>query len=99
MSKLIIWSPLSEKDFSEVLEYVDKEWGEKVVNQFIDITDKFLKQISNNPRQFPVIFKRKRIRKCVITKHNTIFYRESKEKIDILRMYDTRQDPKKLKFK
>ena len=53
MSKQIIWSPLSEKDFAEILKYLDNEWDEKVVNQFIDITDNFLEQISINPKQFP----------------------------------------------
>jgi len=53
MPKPIFWSPLSEKDFSEILIYLDNEWGEIVVNQFIDNTDLFLKQIFNNPRQDP----------------------------------------------
>jgi plasmid stabilization system protein ParE len=99
MPKQIIWSPLSEKDFAQILGYLDTEWNEKVTNQFIDLTDSFLEQISNNPKQFPLIHRKKRIRKCVITKHNTLFYRDSKKQIDILRIYDTRQDPKKLKFK
>jgi plasmid stabilization system protein ParE len=99
MPKQIIWSPLSEKDFAQILEYLDTEWNEKVTNQFIDLTDSFLEQISINPKQYPIIHRKKRIRKCVITKHNTIFYRDSKKQIDILRIYDTRQDPKKLKFK
>ena len=55
-------------------------------------------QISINPKQFPLIFKKKKIRKCVMTKHNTLFYRENKDNIDILRIFDNRQDPKKLKF-
>jgi plasmid stabilization system protein ParE len=99
MPKQIIWSPLSEKDFAQILEYLDTEWNEKVTNQFIDLTDSFLEQISINPKQYPIIHRKKRIRKCVITKHNTIFYRDSKKQIDILRIYDIRQDPKKLKFK
>jgi plasmid stabilization system protein ParE len=99
MTKQIIWSPLSEKDFARILEYLDKEWDEKVVNQFIEITNNFLEQISINPKQFPLIHKKMKVRKCVITKQNTLFYRDSKQQIDILRIYDTRQDPKKLKFK
>jgi plasmid stabilization system protein ParE len=99
MPKRIIWSPLSEKDFANILTYLESGWGDKVVTHFIDLTDDFIYQISINPKQFPLIHKRKRVRKCVITKHNTLFYRDRKEQIDILRIYDTRQDPKKLKFK
>lgn len=57
MPKKIIWSPLAETDFSNILKYLDQEWSERVVIQFMDITFRFLEQIANNPRQFPIIYK------------------------------------------
>ena len=99
MLKAIIWSPLSENDFATIVDYLDKQWGTKVAIQFIDLIDNILYQISNNPRQFPVIYKWKKIRKCVLTKHNTLYYRDAKNRIEILRIYDTRQDPINLIFK
>jgi plasmid stabilization system protein ParE len=99
MHKQIIWSPLSENDFAAILEYLNDNWDEKVTNQFISLTENILEQISINPRQFPVIHKRKKIRKCVLTKHNSLFYRFSKTQIDILRLFDTRQNPNTLTFK
>ena len=98
MHKQIIWSPLSEKDLSSILEYLFKNWDNKVVLKFIEIIDNLLINISLNPRQYPVIHKKKKIRKCVITKHNTLYYRERRTQIDILRIFDNRQDPKKLRF-
>ncbi|MDD2304407.1 MAG: type II toxin-antitoxin system RelE/ParE family toxin [Prolixibacteraceae bacterium] len=98
MPKPIIWSPLSENDFISILDYLQINWNEKVVSDFIDITEDVIGQITTNPTQFPIINKKKQIRKCVITKHNTLFYRDRKESIDILRIFDTRQDPHKLKF-
>ena len=67
MSKRIVLSPLSENDFPGIPDYLNKNWGEKVVSQFIDLTESFLTQISINPRQFPVIYKKKKVRKCVLT--------------------------------
>ena len=99
MSKQVVWSPLSESDFSKILEYLNENWDEKVTNQFIDLIENILEQISINPRQFPVIYKKEKIRKCVLTKHNSMFYRDSKTQVDILRIYDTRQDPNTLTFK
>ena len=99
MSKPIVWSPSSERDFANILEYLNENWNEKVTNQFIDLTENILNQISGNPRQFPVIFKKEKIRKCVLTKHNSLFYRDSKTQINILRIFDTRQDPDSLTFK
>ena len=98
MPRQVIWSPLAENDFSSILQYLQDNWDSVVVSKFIELTDEIIKQVAINPKQFPVIQKSKRIRKCVITKHNTLFYRERKYYIDVLRIYDTRQDPKKLKF-
>jgi plasmid stabilization system protein ParE len=99
MPKKIVWSPLSENDFAMILEYLNENWNEKVTNQFIDLTENILDQISINPRQFPIIYKKEKIRKCVLIKHNTMFYRDSKSQVEVLRIYDTRQDPDTLTFK
>ncbi len=98
MPKQIIWSPLSENDFVSILDYLQKNWDDKVVESFIEITFSSVSQISTNPKQFPFIYKNKKIRKCVLTKHNTLYYRDRKDCVDILRIYDNRQDPKKLMF-
>jgi plasmid stabilization system protein ParE len=98
MPRQVIWSPLAENDFESILQYLQENWDSVVVSKFIELTDEIIKQVTINPKQFPVIQKSKRIRKCVISKHNTLFYRERKYYIDVLRIYDTRQDPKKLKF-
>ena len=98
MHKQIIWSALSEKDFVSILDYLQKNWDDKVVQGFIEITNGSIELISNNPKQFPMIDKIKKVRKCVLTKHNTIYYRDRKTYIDILRIFDNRQDPRKLRF-
>lgn len=98
MPKKIIWSPKSEKDLEIILEYLSTEWDESVAQKFIDIVDVLLDQILINPKQFPLIHKKLTIRKCVITKHNTLFYRNRRGHIELLRIYDTRQDPDNLIF-
>jgi len=99
MRREIVWSPLAENDFANILAYLNENWDEKVTNQFIDLTDEIIVQISFNPKQFPVIRKKEKIRKCVLTRHNTLFYRDIKSQVEILRIYDTRQDPDNLTFK
>lgn len=98
MAKPINWSALSIMDFESILSYLNSHWDQKVVNQFIEFVDKLISQISINPKQFPLIHKRKKVRKCVIDKHNTLFYRDRRGNVDILRIYDTRQSPQKLRF-
>jgi len=86
------------RDLISILDYLKVRWESKVVSDFIKITEVVIDQIAANPNQFPLINKKKQIRKCVITKHNSLYYRHRKERIDILRIYDNRHDPHKLKF-
>ena len=99
MAKQVVWSPLAQKDFEFLLDYLQENWDSKVVLGFIEVTYRLITQISRNPKQFPLIHTDRKIRKCVLTKHNALFYREGKDKIDLLRLYNTRQDPKRLDFK
>jgi len=98
MPKQIIWSPLAESDFLSILDYLHGNWEMNVVQAFIDITFTSISQISGNPRLFPLINKDRKIRKCVLTRHNSLFYRDGKDSIEILRIFDNRQDPHKLIF-
>ena len=97
MPKPVIWSPLSEVELDNTLNYLHEKLNEKVVTGFLDSIENLVKQISNNPKQFPVANKKKKIRKCVLSMHTTIFYQENKTNVIILRFFDTRQDPVKLK--
>ena len=98
MSKQIIWSPSSEQDFAEILNYLNRKWNNRVAFQFINKTEYLLNQIAENPKQFPLINNSLKIRKCVLTKHNSLYYRTNTKHIEILRIYDSRQDPQKLTF-
>ena len=98
MHRQIIWSPSAENDFEEILNYLSINWDNRIVNNFIDRLDKYIGVIDNNPKYFPLINKKLKIRKCVITKQNSLFYRASKDRIELIRLFDTRQNPDKLKF-
>ncbi len=99
MSKIMIWAPLAEQDLNLVLEYVNKVWGSQVAGKFIEKTERLINQILAQPKIYPQVNFKRKVRKCVITKHNSLFYRESKNRIEILRIFDTSQNPKSLKFK
>jgi plasmid stabilization system protein ParE len=98
MAKKIIWSPTAETDLISVLNYLNEKWSVLVVNQFINKVDSFVNLLAEEPKLFPIINKKHNVRKCVLTKQNTLYYRENKDSIDIIRMFDSRQDPKKLKY-
>jgi plasmid stabilization system protein ParE len=98
MRKPIRWSSFAENDFALILEYLNSKWNKTVCNNFIEIVDTNLLLIQKNPKLFPFLNKELNIRKCVITKHSTLFYRDKENKIEILRLYDNRQNPNTLKL-
>lgn len=61
MPKPVFWSPLSEAELDNTLNYLLEKWDEKVVTVFLDSIENLIKQISNNPSQFPVANKKKKI--------------------------------------
>ena len=97
MPNRIIWSPQAENDFHNIASYLHDNWDAKTVNLFIALVDHLVLLISNNPLQFPKINAEYNIRKCVVTKHNSIYYRVAEKQIEVLRIFDTRQDPDKLR--
>ena len=98
MSKHAIWSPAAEEDFEVILYYLQNHWSSRVISKFINKIDDNISLIIEDPKIFPLINDELQIRRCVITKHNTLFYREFNRNVEVVRLFDSRQDPKKLKF-
>lgn len=99
MNKPIEWSPRSKKDYLKLLEYLQEEWGEKVVKKFNGRLQTVLKTIASKPQLYPASSRMKDVRRCVVSKQTSLYYRVKKNKIELITLFDTRQDPKKLKRK
>jgi plasmid stabilization system protein ParE len=98
MPNIVIWGKYAASDFEGILIYLSSNFSEQVVQNFINYTDKAIDRISENPNQFIIVNKNKHIRKLVLTKQNTIYFKVSKNKISILRIFDSRQNPNRLKL-
>lgn len=94
----MIWAPLAEQDLEEILLYLEKSWEPKICQNFITSLEKDLIRIAENPQQFPLINPELKIRKCVLSKHNNLYYTQADEIIFILRIYDNRKSPQNLTF-
>ena len=98
MPKSVKWSSQADNDFAKILEYLENRWNNNVCSKFINKVDFCLELIQRNPLQFPLINPDLQIRRCVVAKHNTLYYRETEFRIEVLRLYDTRQNPDSLLF-
>lgn len=93
----IIWSPRAIADFENTINYLEKNWSEKTAREYADTLSKVILILSKMPYLYPKISKRKNIRKCLVVKQNAMYFRVKKKTVTILAIFDTRQNPKKLK--
>ncbi len=93
----IIWTQRALKTYFKVSDYLQKEWGNKKVENFAGEVEKTTHRIKENPYMFEASRKYKNVRKGFITEHNTMFYRVKprKKEIEILIFWDNRQDDTK----
>lgn len=96
MSRKVVISRTVEKKLEKLFEHLIKEWSVKVKNDFVTKLDSTIEIIKNQPEIFPESKKGKGLRRCVITKQTTLYYRYSTKQINIVTLFDTRQNPNKL---
>lgn len=58
--------------------------------------EKAITLISNRPKLFRETNSRKNLRKCVLNKQTSIFYKVTGKSIFIVALFDNRQDPDKV---
>jgi plasmid stabilization system protein ParE len=93
----IIWSLRAVVNLKRILTYLQEEWTEREIKYFSTRLNTLLTLIEQRPKSFPPA-KRKNIRRAVITKHNTLYYKIEKNSILLIAIIDNRQDPKKTKI-
>lgn len=96
----VSWTPKARFTYFRVLEYLDEAWTIREIQNFVDRTEKTLSQIVKTPEMFEASRKKKNVRKGLITKHNTLYYRIRirKQEIELITFWDNRQNPKKLAY-
>lgn len=97
MGRGIIWSSEAINDISQILEYWDNR------TKSLTYSKKLFKQIKNlihiiSIYPFLGIPTNQKSLRVKIYKEYKIFYFINSESIEILRIWDTRQDPENLKF-
>ena len=96
MSRKVVISKTAEKKLDKLFEYLITEWSVKVKTDFVEKLDSSIVIIKNQPEIFPESKEVKGLRKCVIAKQTTLYYRYNSKRINIVTLFDTRQNPNKL---
>lgn len=97
MALKVVLSSSAKNTLSDLLVYLENKWSVQVKKEFIKKLDKSISRISSFPKSCPESKEMKGLFKCVVTKQTSIFYRVGSFEIEIVSIFDNRQDPKKLK--
>lgn len=97
MRRKVIISKIAENKLENLFEYLIKHWSLKVKSDFVKKLDKNIEIIREQPESFPESQKEVGLRKCVITKQTTLYYRFSTKQIRVVTIFGNRQNPNKLK--
>ncbi|MBS7788297.1 type II toxin-antitoxin system RelE/ParE family toxin [Flavobacterium sp. CYK-55] len=95
----IFWTEFALSELEKTIEYLEENWTEKELKSLAFEIEKTLSLISHNPNIFQVSEIKKDIRRAVISKLNTMYYRVNGETVEILSFFSNRQNPKKRKLK
>jgi len=98
MSYKIIWMPKAEATFNTILIYLEQHWGNTAVLNFFDKVEHLLTIISDQPELFPKINEEEKIRKCVIVKQVSLFYKIKEHQVDLIAFWDNRQNPENIEL-
>lgn len=90
----ILWTDLALEELAQTVEYLEQEFTDKEIDNLGNEIERILYIIAQNPEIFPYSDKYK-IRKAVILKFNSLYYRILNDKIEIVSSFSNRQNPEK----
>ncbi|MFA5620968.1 MAG: type II toxin-antitoxin system RelE/ParE family toxin [Weeksellaceae bacterium] len=93
----ITWTDLALEELQKTVEYLEAEFTSKEIDKLGDEIERILSIIIHNPDIFPLSDKGK-VRKAIILKYNTLYYRIVENEIQILSFFSNRQNPLKRKI-
>jgi plasmid stabilization system protein ParE len=94
----ILWTDNALEELVATYEYLETNFSQKELNNLSKEIEKITFLISMNPTLFSESEYSEGIRKVVILKYNTLYYRIKNNAIEILSFFSNRQNPNKRKI-
>ena len=79
----------------QVCEYLNKKFSSKTALLFLERVEERLELVSKYPTIGKKSLNKEGIRSILLNPHHLIFYRVSKNRVEIVDLFDMRQDPEK----
>lgn len=95
----IVWSDFALNELQNTITYLEENWTKRELRILASRLESTLSLISKNPFIFQSSEIKKDLRRVIILKHNTLYYRLKNNKIEIISFFSNRQSPQRRKLK
>lgn len=94
----VVWTDHALDELRQTVSYIEENFSELEIRQLANKIETTLALIATQPAMFPESSSRKGVRRAIILRFNSLYYRVKHRQIEILSFFSNRQDLKKLKF-
>lgn len=88
----VYWTEQSLENARNIQQYLSKNFSNTEVNNFYEVLISFRKVVEVFPKLYPKSIKQQKVRRAVLSKELSVFYRINKNKIEVLAILDNRCD-------
>ncbi len=92
----ILWSDSALAELKRIIFYLEENWREKEISKFSRELENAIKLMTDSPTFFQIAISHQNLRRAVIGKHNTLYYRINGDSIEIISLFSHRQNPENL---
>jgi plasmid stabilization system protein ParE len=91
----VVWDKKAKKTYFQTLEYIAREFSLQAAENLIEAVEQATAQIAQHPTSFRQSKIDPNIRFILVGPNRRLYYALEGDTIQILLLFDTRQDPKK----
>ena len=94
MKREIVWTKTARQSFVNLLVSIQDDWGDEKALAFAEKVEKVIVSISERPLLYPrsFHFEDSDIRKCVLSKQTSLYYRVSDSRVTLLTFFANRRN-------
>lgn len=92
MALNIVYIPEAEETLTSVYDFIKNRFGTRSAETLLNKAEKIIRLISEHPEMYKAVPFDNSVRKGLITKQTSVFYRINNETIELLFFWDNRQD-------
>ena len=93
----IVWSDDAVADYHQNIDFLLEKWSVQVAVEFMEDVETIIELVERQPEKYPLT-DYQGIRKAVVRKQITLFFRLKDETIHLIQFWNNYQDPERLKM-